>query len=136
MGPAGLAGSDQLEDAAAEVSVGEGDQAPIGQLVADEVVGHVAPAEALQNDFLLHHLIAHRAGASAFQHEVVTFCRNSCAIADHALHELAHTLDCCVGGWKWEEAGRRYRDEGDTSERDGLESGLALVDVMKDEINL
>ena len=59
------------------------------------------------------------------------------AVADHALHLVAHLLGCDrVGHRKRQEARGRHRNDLHAEEIDVFEACVALVDVMDDEIGL
>ena len=69
------------------MAAGNGDEASLAYLCFDQEAGHVAPSEALQDDFLLHGLVGDHALGRTFDHEEVLLGRMAGGVAHDTLGE-------------------------------------------------
>ena len=128
---------DDLAAATTQMSSGDRQQAAIAQLVGDHEAWHVAPPHALQNDLLLHLLIAHRPCPGALDQIIVAGGPPQRRIADDALHMSAHLLgrDRFRNG-KRQEIRRHDRKQRVGKQIDEFEPRIAFVDVVDNEVRL
>lgn len=131
----GFPGRDELRDTSAEVAIGKRDQPSCRELIRNQIVGHVAPPEPLEDHLFLHHLIAHGACAGTLEDEVTTRGRIGRAVADDTLHELAHPLEGCIGRRKRQEARGRDRNKRDPHQRHGFKPRVSMFHVMENQVN-
>src|SRR6202043_4021136 len=88
-------------------------------------------------DLLFHQLIAHGPAAGALDDEIVARLRVSRGVADDALHGVAHLLGRDRPRYRErQEIRRHHRDEANGAEIDEIQSRIALVDVVDDQVRL
>src|SRR5437867_1444080 len=97
----------------------------------------MSPTHALEDQLLLHELVAYCPAARALNQIVVVRRRLACAVADHTLHTVAHFVRRDRSRYrKSQEPGSHYRNEAHREKIDVLKARIALVDVVKNEIHL
>ncbi|MNF12381.1 hypothetical protein D3C80_2138410 [compost metagenome] len=77
---------------------GDRQQAAVFQFRFDQKARQVSPGQTLQDDFLLHQLVGHRALVRAFDQQEIPGWRMAGAVAHDALGELAQLLGCHRAG--------------------------------------
>src|SRR5579859_2936068 len=88
------AGRREIDATALEMPAGDGQKASITQLLLNQEVMHVAPRSSLQNDFLLHELIADGPARRALDDVEVRTRAMARRIPNDALDVAAQLLRC------------------------------------------
>jgi hypothetical protein len=97
----------------------------------------MAPGHALQDQFLLHRMVGHRALVRALDDEEAARRRMARGVADHALGGFAQLLGRdCTRQLERQKAGRHHRHEGHLAQVHPFEARVALVDAVQDQIGL
>src|SRR5271169_4648912 len=83
---------DEFVSSTLEKTACDRNQASVTQIWLDQITRHVSPAHALENEFLLHQLVADGPASGTLDQKIVRRWRIAGGIADHALHVVAHLL--------------------------------------------